>query len=428
MAARRYELVLYGATGYTGREAAAYLAKRASQLDLRWAIAGRDERKLAALAVDLPGSRPGLLCADAGDPDSLGTLASSALAVVSFVGPHAPLGDELLRQCIAAGTHYADLCGENDVIAARLAELDRSARAAGVKLIPACGYESVPFDLGVLGLDHAFRVADGSGLQSVDVEVRFIFHRNLLRFGHGNSGGTLATVARLVEDDELTDTQRFVKALRGAPDPSQGTPLDLGAIRSSAGDWLAPMMPTPFLNPAIVGLSSARLREGEACYLHPPAYREALNVTASLGSNLLGVAGAKGLASLLRRVAAMSEGRRNLGDRATLAILGAVAPRPGGRPSRASLDAIDYRIDMRARSTNGARRDAIVTGMGHPGYRSSANILAEAGIALARDRSLPSRHGVLTPATGLGLEFLDSLATAGLSFNFGQDKRRDSAV
>jgi short subunit dehydrogenase-like uncharacterized protein len=427
MSTRRYELVVYGATGYTGREAVAYLAGRASSLDLGWAIAGRDGHKLAELAASLPEPRPGVLAADASDPGSLATLASSSPAVVSFVGPHAPLGDELLRQCIAAGTHYADLCGENDVIAARLAELDPAARAAGVKLIPACGYESVPFDLGVLGLDRAFHAADGSLLQEVDAEVRFVFHRNPLSFGHGNSGGTLATVARLVEDGELTDTQRFVTALRDASSPGGGLDLSLSAICSPAGDWLAPLMPTPFLNPAIVGLSSARLNEGSAHDLRPPVYREALNVSSSLGNNLLGFVGAKGLAALLRRVAAMSKRRRNLGDRATLVMLKAFAPRSGRGPSRASLDAIDYRIDMRARSTSGVRRDAIVHGAGHPGYRSSANILAEAGIALARNRSLPERHGVLTPATGLGLEFIESLALAGLSFDFGMGKHPSEA-
>ena len=136
MATRRYELVVYGATGYTGREAVAYLAGRASCLDLGWAIAGRDGLKLAELAASLPEPQPGILAADAGDPSSLATLASSAPAVISFVGPHAPLGDELPRQCIATGTHYADLCGENDVIAARVAELDLPARAAGVEAHP----------------------------------------------------------------------------------------------------------------------------------------------------------------------------------------------------------------------------------------------------------------------------------------------------
>lgn len=419
MAARRYELVVYGATGYTGREAVAHLAGRASRLGLSWALAGRDEHKLAELAANLPGPRPGILTADAGDPSSLAALASSAPAVISLVGPHAPLGDELPRQCIAASTHYADLCGENDVIAARLAELDASARAARVKLIPACGYESVPFDLGVLGLDRAFQAADGSRLQEVEAEVRFLFHRSPLRFGHGNSGGTLATVARLVEDGELTDTQRFARALSDVPDLGHGQALDLGADRSPAGDWLAPLMPTPFLNPAIVQLSSARLGEDSAGYSPSLVYSETLNVSASLGSKLLGGFGAKGSAALLRRIAAMSQGRRNLGDRATLAILGILAPSPGRGPSRASLDAVDYRIDMRARSTSGACRDAVVHGAGHPGYRSAANILAEAGIALARSHSLPERHGLLTPASGLGLEFIDSLAPAGLSFDFG---------
>jgi short subunit dehydrogenase-like uncharacterized protein len=80
---------------------------------------------------------------------------------------------------------------------------------------------------------------------------------------------------------------------------------------------------------------------------------------------------------------------------------------------------MDYRIDLRALSTSGASRHAVVHGSGHPGYRSAANILAEAGIALARSRRLPKRHGVLTPASGLGLDFIEALAPAGLTFDFG---------
>lgn len=418
MPQRRFELVVYGATGYTGREAVAYLGGRAAGLDLAWAIAGRDDRRLAEVAASLPEPRPGIMAAEADDPRSLAVVASSAEAVISCVGPYASLGDELPRQCVAAGTHYADLCGENDVIAARVADLDLPARAAGVKVIPACGFESAPFDLGVLGLDRAFQAADGTRLQEVNAEVRFLFHRNLLRYGHGSSGGTLATVARLAEDAELTDSLRFVRALSSASDLGQGRALSIGARRSSAGDWLAPLLPTPFLNPAIVQLSWARLQDSSAGPAPALAYNEALNVTASLGFQLLGVLGAKGLAASVGRIAAMSQRRRNLTDRAMLAILRALGPGPGRGPSRASLNAIDYRIEMRGRSTSGSHRVAVVCGAGHPGYRSAANILAEAGISLARRRSLPERHGVLTPASGLGLEFIEALAPAGLSFDF----------
>jgi short subunit dehydrogenase-like uncharacterized protein len=417
-AALGHELVLYGATGYTGRQAVAYLARRAGQLGLRWAIAGRDRGGLSALAASLPEPRPAVVVADAADAAALAALAADAAVVISCVGPHAPLGDRLPEQCVAAGTHYADLCGENDVIATRIARLDAPARAAGVKLIPACGYESVPFDLGVLGLDRAFRERDGSQLEDVAVEVRFAIQGNPLRFGHGNSGGTLVTVARLAEAGDLTDVERFARAAGAAGSRQPAPALDLDARRSSDGGWLAPLTPTPFLNPAVIRLTSVQLADGGAGYSPALVYREALDMSASLGSPLLGALAAKGSSAVLRRLAAISRGRRTMGDRATLRLLQVLAPKPGNGPAPDSLDAIDYRIDLRARSTSGLRAEAVVTGAGHPGYRSAPNILAEAGIALARDRALPQRSGVLTPASGLGTQAIAGLAAAGLSFGF----------
>jgi short subunit dehydrogenase-like uncharacterized protein len=413
VAAPAYELVVYGASGYTGREAVAHLAGRAGGLGLRWAIAGRNRAKLEQLAAGLPGPRPGIVIAEAGDSESLAALAASGAALISLVGPHAPLGDELLERCIEAGTDYADLCGENDVIERRVAELHEPAKAAGVKLIPACGYESVPFDLAVLGLDQAFRDEDGSHLAEAEAEVRFIFARSPLHYGHGNSGGTLATVARLVEAGDLGDSARFARA---AGSGASASAPSLAAKLNKKGEWLAPLAPTPFLNPAVIALTSARLGEGADGYSSCLRYREALNLSASLGSPLLGRLGAKGSAALLRRVAAMSVGRRSAGDRLALAALTAITPRSGSGPDRSSLDEVDYEIELQARSSTGQKARMLVHGAGHPGYRSAANIIAEAGIALARGEALPDRPGVQTPASGLGWGFAEALASAGLRF------------
>jgi len=418
---RRYELVVYGATGYTGRQAIAYLAPRAGLLNLRWAIAGRDERRLAELAAALPDPQPSVMVADASDAAALTSLASETSAVVNYAGPQGPLGDLLTRKCAAAGTHYADLCGENDVIADRVDKLHRPAQKAGVKSIPACGYEAVPFDLGALGLDRAFFGSDGSRLEEVDAKVRFHFHRSPLRHGSPVSGGTLSTMTRLVEAGDLSDTHRLARAA-GAPEKAGGgRKLQLDARRSPDGSWLAPLAPVPFLNPAIVHLTSARLADDMDIGAYSPAldYQEALEVSATFGSSLIARPAAKGMSAVLRRLAAMSTGRRNLGDRATLAILATFGPKAGKGPPLSSLDAIEYRIDLCGRSSSGLTATANVHGVGDPGYRSAPNILAEAGIALARDSSLPERSGVLTPASGLGMEFIDSLVHAGLNFDFG---------
>ena len=419
MASRRYELTVHGATGFTGRQALLYLATRAAELDLRWAVAGRNEERLAGLVAGLPEPRPAIAVADATDAEALASLAADTTAMVSFLGPYAPLGDVLPEQCVAAGTHYADLCGENDVIADRIVKFGASARQAGVRLVSACAYESVPFDLGVLGLDQAFRLADGSRLKRADAEVRFLFHRSPLRYGHGNSGGTFASVTRLVEDPGLTDAQRFARAAGAASPPAGGSQLDLQAQRSSNGDWLSPLMPSPFLNPAMMHLTSTLLAEDIGGYSADFTYQEVLNTSASLGSSLIAAPAAKASSALVRRIAAMSKGRRNFGDRAVLAAFKALTPKPGNGPSLDTLDTLDYRIDLRGRSASGLYMDGSVRAKGHPGYRSSANILAEAGIALCRGDSLPERSGVLTPAAALGAGFIDPLSRAGVSFDFG---------
>jgi short subunit dehydrogenase-like uncharacterized protein len=420
---RRFELTVYGATGFTGRQALPHLASRAAELDLRWALAGRNGDRLASLAADLPDPRPAIVVAEASDEQALGELATETVAVVSFLGPHGPLGDALVARCVAAGTHYADLCGENDVIAECIARFDAPARETGAKVIPACGFESVPFDLLGLGLDAEFRRVDGSRLRRLDTEVSFVFHRSPLRYGHGNSGGTLSTVLRLVEDGELTDTRRFARAAGAAPTAGAGSEPDLRARRSPAGEWLSPLMPTPFLNPATMHLTSARLDDHGDGYAPDFSYGETLNLSASLRSGLLALPAAKGSAALMRRIAAMSKGRRSIGDRLALAALRALSPESGKGPSPRTLDAIDYRIRARARSSSGLAAAGVVEAAGHPGYRSAADILAEAGIALARGRSIAGRAGVLTPGSAFGIEFTEALADAGLQFEFDAPRR-----
>jgi len=121
----------------------------------------------------------------------------------------------------------------------------------------------------------------------------------------------------------------------------------------------------------------------------------------------------------MRRLAAISTGRRSFGDRLALRGLRAASPGAGKGPSAASLDEVDYRLDLDARSASGRRATATLRGQGNPGYRSSPNVLVEAALALAQDDRLPDRYGVLTPATALGLPLLDRFAPAGLELAVG---------
>ena len=466
--ARPYELVLYGASGYTGRQAAAYVAARAPGLGLRWAIAGRDGAKLARLAHGLPGAPPPILLADGADRTALTSLAAQTRVVVSLVGPHGPVGDGLLAGCVEAGTDYADLCGENDVIERRLHRLAEPARAARVRLLSACGFESLPFDLAVLALDEAFRATDGSRVVDARATVGFLFDASPLRYaGAVVSRGTLATLVALTDAGELRDPQRFATAASTTTEapvqpptrppsrppvrvparppsplvhPSARPPscspahtLELAARRDAHGAWLAPLLPTPFLNPAIVHLTGAQLTDGPGPgggYAAGFEYGEALDISASLSgsrvaslSSLPALLGARGCAALGRRIAALAAGERSFRDRATLAVLRALAARVGEGPRESSLDGVHYRIELWARSDSALAAGATIDGRGHPGYRSSPNIVAEVGILLAREDALPERYGVLTPASALGTAIHNQLAAAGLTFTFPSPAR-----
>jgi short subunit dehydrogenase-like uncharacterized protein len=418
---RNLDLVVYGATGFSGRPSVSYLDRRAAETGIRWAVCGRDEAALRALAAAST-STPEVLVADARDAEALSRVAARTKVIASFIGPYGPLGDLLPAACVREGTHYADLCGEQDVIAARVADLHGPASGAKVKLIPACGYESVPFDLAALALDRAFEDADGSRLAEVDVTVTFVLRRGPLRSGHGTSGGTFATVIRsATEVPHLTDP--FGLTGDGHVDPRlrAANAVDLSARRTASGTWLAPTLPDPFLNPAVIQRTNVLLSEGPSGGYAPGfVYREAANVSATVGSGPMAGVAARATSALMRRIAAISTGRRSFGDRLALRGLRAASPGPGKGPSPAALDDVDYRLDLEARSTSGRRAAATLRGQGNPGYRSSPRILAEAAIAIAHDDRLPDRYGVLTPATALGLPFISRFPLVGLQLEVGQ--------
>lgn len=416
MSNRRYDVVVYGATGFTGRQTAAYLS-RPDVTDGGWAVAGRDRAKPERLAGSLPGPAPDVLVADAADLAALARIAAQAKVVISLAGPYAPHGDALVDQCVDRGTHYVDLCGEDDVIGRRIRRLHERARARQVRVIPSCGYESVPFDLGVLVLDRAFRQADGSRVCEVDVEIVLRVRGGLLRAGSGTSGGTFATIRAFADSETLTDP--FALAGERQPDARirAANEANLSARTSATGDWLAPAFPDPFLNGAVIHRTNALLAAAEPGGGYAPelVYREAMNTSRSTGSQALGRLGAHAVAGSMRRIAAMSRGRSTPADRLFLTALNRLAPRPGKGPAVGSLDRLDYHLRFEALSTGGRHARATIHGRGNPGYRSSPNIIAQAALGLARNELPALDGGVLTPATGLGARFLDRFPAAGLT-------------
>jgi short subunit dehydrogenase-like uncharacterized protein len=183
--ARSFDLVVHGASGFTGRLVAEHLQRRyGSSGEVAWAMAGRSLERLQAVAQEIGASVP-LLVADAHDGPALAKLAAATRAVITTVGPYQLAGEPLIEACISQGTDYLDLCGEPAWMAQMIRRHHDGARASGARIVFSCGFDSVPFDLGVLFLQAQAMQRWGRTLAQVDGRV--------LRMKGGLSGGTAAS-------------------------------------------------------------------------------------------------------------------------------------------------------------------------------------------------------------------------------------------
>ncbi|MFG3189981.1 saccharopine dehydrogenase family protein [Streptomyces omiyaensis] len=383
--ARPYDVVLYGATGFVGELTAEYLAAHAPA-GLSWALAGRSAARLAALRDRLAADRPHLaglplLVADSGDTASLRTLARSARVVASTVGPYVWYGEGLVAACADAGTDYLDLTGEAEFVDLVYVRHDARARETGARLVHACGFDSVPHDLGVLFTVQ--QLPEGVPLR-ID---------GFVRAGAVFSGGTFASA--------LTAFGRGREMLRAARERRLHAPrlvgrrahAPLGAPRFSTetGTWALPL---PTLDPQVVARSAAALeRYGpDFRYRHYASVKTlpmALGGTAAIGAAVA--------------AAQLPPARRWLMDRY----------RAGSGPS-AERRARSW-FTVRFVGEGGGRRVLTEVSGGDPGYDETAKMLAESALCLALD-PLPRTAGQVTTAVAMGDALITRLRAAGLRF------------
>src|SRR5262245_61506853 len=186
MSAREFGVIVYGATGFTGRLVAEYLNKAYGVGGaVKWAMAGRDPDKLEAVRAEIHATGAALVTANARDAASLEAMAKRADVVITTVGPYQLYGEPLVAACVATGTDYVDLCGEPAWMADMIAKYDTPARASGARIVFSCGFDSIPFDLGVVFLQDQAKQRLGAVVQRVRGRVRSM--------KGGFSGGTLAS-------------------------------------------------------------------------------------------------------------------------------------------------------------------------------------------------------------------------------------------
>jgi short subunit dehydrogenase-like uncharacterized protein len=408
--AREFDIVLFGATGFVGRLTARHLAAEADPA-LRIALAGRSLTRLQEVARDLGGaaSQWPLVVVDATDEAAVTDLAARARVVVTTVGPYVKYGAALAAACAEAGTHYCDLTGEVLFVHRSIAANSEAARRTGARIIHACGFDSIPSDLGVWLTAQAAR-ADGAELGRTHLAVRTM--------KGGFSGGTIDS-ARTQVDELKTDkaARRVVGdpwalAEGGRPPRPAGGTASAGKRAGLGGlvDTLAKASPVKrdadnghFTGPFVMAAFNTRIVARSASLL---GYGDGFRYVeySDYGAGPSGALTAGGVS------VALGAGLAGFAFGPTRALLDRLLPKPGEGPSEDAQAKGRFRMEVTAEATNGARYRTTVAAPYDPGYSGTAVMLGQAALALVEDvDDLPDAAGVLTPASALGAPLVERL-------------------
>jgi short subunit dehydrogenase-like uncharacterized protein len=418
MSEREFDLVVWGASGFTGRLVAAHILYRAgtggegegaAEGGLRWALGGRNRAKLEEVRaeigreVGLSTSDLPLVVGDSGDEDFMDALARRTRVVCTTVGPYAKYGSELVAACARNGTHYCDLTGEVQWMQRMIDEHDAEARESGARIVHTAGFDSIPSDLGVYFLQREMRARHGVPAKRIACRVA--------DFSGGASGGTVASMMNMMEEAEADPKIRRIIADPYALNPKgERRGPDEGDRAAPAWDedfesWTAPFVMAG-INTRVVRRSNALLgqvygddfRYDEAMLTGkgPAGFARAAAISAGTGGAML--------------MAAVGPLRR-LGER--------FLPAPGEGPSRKTREAGHYTIRLHGEHPEDAGKslDAVVRGDMDPGYGSTSKMLGEVALCLAQDE-LDSAGGISTPAACIGDALLARLPVhAGVRFS-----------
>jgi short subunit dehydrogenase-like uncharacterized protein len=384
-----FDIVVFGASGYTGRLVAEYLSQEYRDDDLSWAMAGRSLEKLAAVREEMGiNENIALLEADIADADSVRQMVQACKVLITTVGPYQLYGEELVKQCAEHGTDYVDLTGEPSWMYGTIARHDSAAKASGARIVHSCGFDSIPFDLGVFNLQQHAIAKTGQPIATVKGRVRAM---------NGSfSGGTIAsmraTMAAVASNPEiigvLTNPFALAEGFTGPEQPAGAAPQ----YDEELGSWSAPFIMAP-INTKNIHRSNFLLghRYGEDF-----RYDEMLLT----GDGEQG----KAIAEFVAKDDSVAKSELQ----------------PGDGPTKEERENGNYDAIFAGFSSNGELMISSVQGDRDPGYGSTSKMLAEAAMCLLKNPELAS-GGLWTPAAALGEALVKRLeAHAGLTFQIEQ--------
>ena len=405
----QFDIIVWGATGFSGRRVAHHLASRVgSGADLRWALGGRNQVKLEAVrselgsvAKDIP-----IVIGDSHDLASLEALVAKTTVVCSTVGPYAKYGSELVSACVRRGTHYCDLSGETHWMRNMIDAHQIEAEQTGARIVHACGFDSIPSDMGAFFLQSKAKERHGKPCSHIKMRVAAM--------RGGFTGGTVASFIHLIEEGARDPSiARFMmepyslnpEGQRQGPDH----PEKMMAVKVKRDEdlkaWTMPFFMGP-INTKIVRRSNALLGYP---YGENFRYEEAILTGRGPVGCVIAAIGAVG-AGAFRLAMALSPSRWLLQR--------SVLPKPGRGPGQSVRENGYYDLILVGKLSDGNIMRARVKGEGDPGVESTSRLLVESALCLAQDSDrIAVGGGFWTPASAMGELLLSRLAdNAVLSF------------
>ena len=391
-----YDIIIWGASGFTGRLAVDYIYKNQNNSNLTWAVAGRNESKIKEM---LDGKNVPILIADSHDKESLVDLVKKTKVILTTVGPYARYGSELVEACAENGTHYCDLTGEVHWMRHMITKYQNTAKESGAKIVHTCGFDSIPSDIGVYFLQKNMRELYGVNAKQIKYRTR--------GFSGGASGGTVDSLMSMMEqakkDSSILKIIANPYALndkeKGLDGPDKMSPY----FDKDFDAWVGPFIMAG-INTRVVRRTNELLNN---IYGDNFEYNEG-SITGKGPKGLIGATTSGMVTGGMAGMAAFSP---------TRSILKSFLPKPGEGPSEETMENGFFEIELLGIHPTDRDKDMRVWihGDKDPGYKSTAKMISESAMALAQD-DLSVGGGFWTPASAMGDALINRLPNAGVTF------------
>lgn len=400
---KEFDIIVWGASGFTGRLVAEYLfQKYGNDANLKWAMGGRNQGKLEKVRAEVADDSIPLVIADSHDETSLHAMVQRTKVMCTTVGPYAKYGSKLVEACVTNQVDYCDLTGEVQWMRRMIDKHHETAKANGTKIVHTCGFDSIPFDMGVYFMQKEAKAKTGKRAKQINMRVR--------AFSGGISGGTYASLNNVLaearEDKSIYAVLLNPYGLNPKGEDSGPDKRDLQSVvyDKTAKSWIYPFI--------MAGINTKVVRRSNALSGYPYGkdfrYDEAVMSGDGISGRIKGITAAVplGLISVLKPGSFLKK------------MVDKRLPKPGEGPSKTAREKGFYKLKFFTVLEDDSSVVGTVTGDMDPGYGSTSKMLAESAICLAKD-DLADMGGVLTPSVAMGDALLQRLQeNAGLTFSY----------